>query len=217
MFLMITIRIYPRGCCGRFLFFIFFPLLFNGGLLLRSHPLRQFARLSKSEKSGLSVLTPRRGCAPYPNQQLFSFLSRVHTFRSRLAQLRCLSLSPPHLLSCQHFHLDWRKTRLWVWEQKFNELKKCSIGFYCHVRWASLSSSSTLKRCFIWSGSGTLPASKVTLLFSLQQIIHPTPSPPKIKGKKKTVSIKPTNFQTVFLSFFFFFILNVWIEFTGLE
>lgn len=142
-----------------------FFFLFNGGLLLQSHSLRQFARLSKSEKSGLSVLTPYGGCASYPNQRLFSFLSRAHTFPSSSVELRCLSLSPPRLLSCQHFHLDRRKNRLWEkkngaiikWDQEvlaFEDwrLLSYSLGF------TSSSSSSTLTRCFIWCGSGTFPA-----------------------------------------------------------
>lgn len=143
-------RIFPRGCCGRFFFFF----LFNGGLLLRSHSLRQFARLSKSEKSGLSVLMPHGGCAPYPNQRLFSFLSRAHTFPSHSAKLQCLSRSPPHLLSCQHFYLDRRKNRLWFREK--------SLGHY-------LMRSGSVRLVFTVIFAGL---HLIILIFNLDEVFH---------------------------------------------
>lgn len=102
---MIIMRIYksPEVAVAGFFF------LFNVGLLLRSHSLRQFANLSRSEKRGLSVLTPHGDCTLYPNQRLFSFISRAHTFPSYSAELQCLSLSPPHLLSEEKRSVVWRK------------------------------------------------------------------------------------------------------------
>lgn len=132
---------------------------------------------------------PHGGCAPYPNQRLFSFLSRAHTFPSYSAKLWCLRY---HLHTSFPVNISTSvegKTRLWFRGRK-------SLGHYLmrsrsvrlvftvilaglHLIILIFNLDEVFHLVWKWDAPGrqftrNSPAFKVTLLFSLQQIIYGT-------------------------------------------